>query len=115
MPIRGKVVRRVFEKSPKSDVWEGLVRKVRWGRAFEYKLILRAHWPEPDDLKRIVEEILRSSVITPTHIAQKYNIKVSTAKKILKRLAELGYLEPLSDVSDSAFRAYKILRRTKRK
>ena len=106
MPIRGKVVRRVFEKSPKGDFYQGLVRKVRWGRTYEYKLILRAPWPEQDVLQKIIEEALRSKVITPNYIALKYNIKVSTAKRILEALRQKGYLKLLEDASDASLRLY---------
>jgi len=106
MPIRGKIVRRVFEKSPKGDIYQGLVRKVRWGRTYEYKLILRATWPEPDTLQRILEEVLRSKVITPNYLAQKYNIKVSTAKRLLEALREKGLIKLLEDASDASLKVY---------
>lgn len=106
MPIRGKVVRRVFEKAPKGDVYQGLVRKVRWGRTYEYKLILRAKWPEPDVLQRILDEIMRSRAITPNYIAQKYNIKVSTAKKLLESLREKGIVKLSESASDASLKVY---------
>ncbi len=106
MPIRGKVVRRVFEKSPKGDVYQGLVRKVRWGRTYEYKLILRAAWPDPDTLRRILDEINRSRVVTPNYLAQKYNIKVSTAKRLLEALRQKGILKLEEDASDASLKIY---------
>ncbi|MHA1617131.1 MAG: hypothetical protein ACTSX9_07495 [Candidatus Njordarchaeales archaeon] len=111
MPMRGKIVRRVFEKSPKGDIWEGLVRKVLWGRTREYKLILRAHWPEPELLKKIFEDVLRSRVVTPNYLAQKYNIKVSTAKRLLEALREAGYLELIQDSSDATLKIYSVIRK----
>ncbi|MHA1589420.1 MAG: winged helix-turn-helix transcriptional regulator [Candidatus Njordarchaeales archaeon] len=106
MPMRGRIVRRVFEKSPKGDIWEGLVRKVLWGRTREYKLILRAHWPDSDSLKKIIEDIMRSRVITPNYIAQRYNIKVSTAKRLLEELRKAGYVKLIEDSSDASLKIY---------
>ncbi len=106
MPIRGKVVRRVFEKAPKGDVYQGLVRKVRWGRTYEYKLILRAAWPEPDVLQRMLNEIMKSKIITPNYLAQKYNVKVSTAKRILEALREKGIIKLDEDASDASLKIY---------
>ena len=106
MPIRGKVVRRVFEKAPKGDVYQGLVRKVRWGRTYEYKLILRVAWPEPDVLQRMLNEIMKSKIITPNYLAQKYNVKVSTAKRILEALREKGIIKLDEDASDASLKIY---------
>ena len=106
MPIRGKVVRRVFEKAPKGDVYQGLVRKVRWGRTYEYKLILRAAWPEPDVLQRMLNEIMKSKIITPNYLAQKYNVKVSTAKRILEALREKGIIKLDEEASDASLKIY---------
>ena len=106
MPIRGRVVRRVFEKAPKGDVYQGLVRKVRWGRTYEYKLIKRAHWVDPETLDKIVNDLPKVKVITPTYLANRYNIKVSTAKRILRKLEEAGVVKLIKDVSDSQFKAY---------
>jgi len=106
MPIRGKVVRRVFEKAPKGDVYQGLVRKVRWGRTYEYKLILRAAWPEPDVLQRMLDEIMKSKIITPNYLAQKYNVKVSTAKRILEALREKGIIKLDEEASDASLKIY---------
>ena len=107
MPTRGRVVKRVFEKAPKGDVYQGLVRKVRWGRTYEYKLIKRAHFVEPDILDKIYQEITKTRIITPTYLANKYNIKVSTARKILEKLREKNIVKLISDISDNKFKVYQ--------
>lgn len=109
MPVRGRVVRRVFEKAPKGDVYQGLVRKVRWGRTYEYKLIKRAHWVEPDVLDKIMSEITKVKVITPTYLANKFNVKVSTARKILEALRKEKIVELDKDVSTNKFKIYRFI------
>ena len=109
MPVRGRVVRRVFEKAPKGDVYQGLVRKVRWGRTYEYKLIKRAHWVEPDVLDKIMNEIIKVRVITPTYLANKFNVKVSTARKILESLRKEKIVELDKDVSTNKFKIYRFV------
>ncbi|MGQ4891386.1 MAG: hypothetical protein ACP6IP_02755 [Candidatus Njordarchaeia archaeon] len=109
MPIRGRVVRRVFEKAPKGDVYQGLVRKVRWGRTYEYKLIKRAHWVEPDVLDKIMNEITKVKIVTPTYLANKFNVKVSTARRILEALRKEKIVELERDVSTNKFKIYRFV------
>lgn len=106
MPIRGRVVKRVFEKSPKGDVYKGLLRKVRWGKTYEYKLIKRSHWIDEETLEKIAQEVSKNRVITPTYLAEKFDIKVSTARKLLRSLVEKGVLKEIKDVSDNQLRIY---------
>jgi len=106
MPIRGRVVKRVFEKSPKGDVYKGLLRKVRWGKTYEYKLIKRSHWIDEETLDKIAQELSKNRVITPTYLAEKFNIKVSTARKLLRKLTEKGVLKEVEGVSDNQLRIY---------
>jgi ribosomal protein S25 len=109
MPMRGRVVKRVFEKAPKGDVYQGLVRKVRWGRTYEYKLIKRAHWVEPEVLDKILDELTKVKVVTPTYLANKFNIKVSTSRRLLEALRGEGILELERDISDNKFKVYKLV------
>jgi len=106
MPVRGRVVKRVFEKTPKGDVYKGLLRKVRWGRTYEYKLIKRAHWIDEDTLDKIIQEITKNRVLTPTYLAEKFDIKVSTARKLLRMLTEKGLLREMEEISDNQLRIY---------
>ena len=105
MPIRGKVVRRIFEKAPKGDYYQGLVRKVRWGKTYEYKLIVRAPYPDNETLQKMLKEIFSSKAITANYLATKYNVKVSTVKRLLEELRKNGYLELLKS-SDSSVKIY---------
>ena len=111
MPIYGKVVRKVLKKAAQGDWLEGLVRKVRFGRAKEWKLIVRARWPDQKTLKDMINFILRSKVISPNYLAEKYKIKVSTCKRILERLEKLGFVKKLESAAPGAL-LYEPVRRT---
>ncbi|BEP17681.1 hypothetical protein PYJP_10330 [Pyrofollis japonicus] len=48
----------------------------------------------PEDLyKRITRDIRREKYLTPYMLAEKYNMTVSLAKKVLKRLEREGLVE----------------------
>ena len=48
----------------------------------------------PEQLyKRIAREIKRESFITPYMLAEKYNMTISLARQVLKRLAKEGVVE----------------------
>ncbi len=47
-------------------------------------------------LENIRKELIRSKCITPASLALKYNIKISTAKKILRQLEEEGTIIPVN-------------------
>jgi len=48
---------------------------------------------DPSIVDKIAREIKSFDVITPFVLAQKYNIKYSTAKKVIKELASRGMLD----------------------
>ena len=121
MPIRYKKVKHVLEKAAKGEYLTGVSRKIKFGRAFDYKLIVRAYWPDPDDFFKIINDILKARIITPNQLAMKYNIKVSTAKRILEFLRDKGIVE-LSPASSAQLKLYivnreavKMLRKQKAK
>jgi len=105
MPIRYKRVKHVLERAAKGEYYTGVSRKIKFGRAFDYQLIVRAFWPDPDDIGKILSDITRTKVVTPNYLAQKYNIRVSTARRILEWLREKGIVE-LSPASSSQVKIY---------
>lgn len=86
-------------------VWRGVIRKVSFGATREYELIKRAHFPTEEQIENIVGKAKHANVITPTEISASFDLKVSTAKKILEVMKKEGLLE-YTDFSDSNFRAY---------
>ncbi|MEM1872966.1 MAG: hypothetical protein QXS85_03975 [Acidilobaceae archaeon] len=48
----------------------------------------------PELLERASRELLKEPVVTPFRAAQKLGVKVSTARRLLARLAESGLLKP---------------------
>lgn len=86
-------------------VWTGVVRKVKFGRKKEYKLISRAHFPSEEQIENIIEKVKHSNVITATELSEEFDLKVSTVKKILETMREDGLLEYV-DFTDSDFKAY---------
>lgn len=68
-------------------------KKKRWGKVVEFTALVRDLNPSDDVRNNIVKEASRSRAITAQAIAQKYNVRVSTAKKILEELVEEGKLQ----------------------
>ncbi|MHA2358533.1 MAG: hypothetical protein ACXABK_07180 [Candidatus Heimdallarchaeaceae archaeon] len=59
-------------------------KKKKFGLVVEFVPVIRDLLPDEETKKKIDEEIARSKGITPAYLADKYNIRVSTAKKILR-------------------------------
>jgi len=57
-------------------------------------------------LQRMLDEIMKSKIITPNYLAQKYNVKVSTAKRILEALREKGIIKLDEEASDASLKIY---------
>lgn len=58
-------------------------KKKKFGVVVEFTPIERDMFPDEETLKKIEDELPHSRGITPQYLADKYNIRVSTAKKIL--------------------------------
>ncbi|MFX0091257.1 MAG: hypothetical protein ACFFBD_05790 [Candidatus Hodarchaeota archaeon] len=72
-------------------------RKRRWGRVYEYTSFER-RLVVGDDFERaynIIKDMFekRNRLVTPEKIAEETNIRVSSAKKILKNLEKEGIIE----------------------
>ena len=59
-------------------------KKKKFGLVIEFTPTVRDLQPDEETRKKIDGEIKRAKGITPAYIAFKYNIRVSTAKKILQ-------------------------------
>ena len=59
-------------------------KKKKFGLVVEFIPVTRDLVPDDDTKKKIDDELKRAKGITPSYLADKYNIRVSTAKKILQ-------------------------------
>ena len=59
-------------------------KKKKFGLVVEFIPVTRDLVPDDETKKKIDDEIKRAKGITPSYLADKYNIRVSTAKKILQ-------------------------------
>ncbi|NPD89866.1 MAG: hypothetical protein HGN29_14225 [Asgard group archaeon] len=58
-------------------------KKKKFGLVVEFIPVIRDLVPDEDTKKKIDDELKRAKGITPSYLADKYSIRVSTAKKIL--------------------------------
>jgi ribosomal protein S25 len=63
-------------------------RKGKWGRVKEFESIERALVIDDDLRNKMLQEIPKQRVITPTAVCQKYQVRMHVAKKILDELLE---------------------------
>ncbi|MHA1200222.1 MAG: 30S ribosomal protein S25 [Candidatus Heimdallarchaeaceae archaeon] len=59
-------------------------KKKKFGLVVEFTPTIRELNPDEETKKKIDDELKRAKGITPAYLAHKYNIRVSTAKKILR-------------------------------
>jgi small subunit ribosomal protein S25e len=65
-------------------------RKGKWGRVKEFESIERALIIDDDAKQKMIKEIPKLRVITPTSICQKYQVRMFVAKKIIDELVSTG-------------------------
>jgi len=65
-------------------------RKGKWGRVKEFESIERALIIENDLKEKMMKEIPKQRIITPTSICQRYQVRMHVAKEILKELETSG-------------------------
>ena len=63
-------------------------KKKKFGLVVEFIPTVRDLTPDEETKKKIDAEIRRAKGITPAYLADKFNIRVSTAKKILREAEE---------------------------
>ena len=59
-------------------------KKKKFGLVFEFTPVIRDLTPDEETRKKIDGELSRAKGVTPAYLADKYNIRVSTAKIILR-------------------------------
>ena len=70
-------------------------KKKKFGLVVEFIPTVRDLTPDEDTKKKIDAEVKRAKGITPAYLADKYNIRVSTAKKILREAEENKIVEQI--------------------
>ncbi len=68
-------------------------KKKKFGLVVEFIPTVRDLNPDEDTKKKIDAEIKRARGITPAYLADKFNIRVSTAKKFLREAEENKIVE----------------------
>jgi len=68
-------------------------KKKKYGKVFEYEPIIRDAFISDDLREKLEKEIPKMKVISPTEIALRYNIKISTAKDFLGELEQKGLIK----------------------
>ena len=59
-------------------------KKKKFGLVFEFTPVIRDLTPDEETRKKIDGELSRAKGVTPAYLADKFNIRVSVAKKILR-------------------------------
>lgn len=67
--------------------------KKKWGKVFESTVIERAAVIDEELAENIEKDIKNSDAITPQELADKHGIRVSLAKKILRKFADDGVIQ----------------------
>ncbi|NHJ03432.1 MAG: hypothetical protein EAX90_01300 [Candidatus Heimdallarchaeota archaeon] len=65
-------------------------RKGKWGRVKEFESIERALIIDDDMKQKMLKEIPKQKVITPTAVCQKYQVRMYVANEIIKELVSTG-------------------------
>ena len=68
-------------------------KKKKFGLVVEFVPVTRDLFPDEDTKKKIDEELTKAKGLTPAYLADKFNIRVSTAKKILREAEENKIIE----------------------
>ncbi|HUU79734.1 MAG TPA: eS25 family ribosomal protein [candidate division Zixibacteria bacterium] len=67
-------------------------RKGKWGRVKEFESIERALIIDDDMKQKMLKEIPKQKVITPTAVCQKYQVRMYVANEIIKELVSTGVI-----------------------
>lgn len=72
-------------------------KKRKWGKIFEYSSHSRQLLMDSENREAAEKDILSMRVVTPAVIASKYDVRVSTAKRLLDALHRRGKLRLVVD------------------
>ena len=65
-------------------------RKGKWGRVKEFESIERALIIDNDLKEKMLKEVPKQKVITPTSVCQRYQVRMHVAKDIINELEKTG-------------------------
>ena len=68
-------------------------KKKKFGLVLEFVPLVRDLFPDDEVKEKIQGEIKRAKGLTPQFLAEKYNVRISTIKKMLKEAEENGIVE----------------------
>lgn len=68
-------------------------KKKKYGKVYEYEPIIRDAFISDELRARLEKEIPKMKIISPTEVALKNNIKISTAKDFLEELEQKGLIK----------------------
>jgi len=68
-------------------------KKKKYGKVYEYEPIIRDAFISDELRAKLEKEIPKMKIISPTEIALRYNIKISTAKDFLEELEQKGLIK----------------------
>lgn len=72
-------------------------KKKKFGLVVEFVPITRDLFPDDETKKKIDDDIAKARGVTPEYLANKYNIRVSLAKKMLKEAEANNIIELISN------------------
>ncbi len=76
-------------------------KKKRWGKTYEYVPVVRSMTIDEEKRADMEKELKNLKPTTPESFANKYGIKVSLARQILKKYAEEGKIKVLAKGSNT--------------
>ena len=71
-------------------------KKKKFGLVFEFTPVIRDLTPDEETMKKINAELSRAKGVTPAYLAVKFNVRVSTAKKILREAETNNIIKRIS-------------------
>ena len=71
-------------------------KKKKFGLVFEFTPVIRDLTPDEETMKKIDAELSRAKGVTPGYLAYKFNVRVSTAKKILREAETNNIIKRIS-------------------
>jgi len=71
-------------------------KKKKFGLVFEFTPVIRDLTPDEETMKKINAELSRAKGVTPEYLAVKFNVRASTAKKILREAEANNIIKRIS-------------------
>ena len=71
-------------------------KKKKFGKIYEFTPVVRDVLPNEEEISAIETLIKKEKLLTPQYVAEKTNVTVSAAKRMLDKAVQEGKLEVLS-------------------